>query len=237
MNSDKIFYTIVGAFTFLIFAGILFFANKNGPTVEQVNNDSEVLKTTDTLESIGNDPHTSLPIDEAKVVVVEFSDFQCPACKNAWSGVVSRIKADFGDQVAVVYRHFPLTSIHDYAFEASLASEAAANQDAFWEYHDELFRRQTSAGEPSLTEEDFIGIATELGLNVEQFTSDFNSSETEQKVREDMTYGTSIGVNSTPTFVVNGAVLNLRYADPYEYVSNILSDMGEEDTSAVEEQE
>lgn len=196
MNSDKVFYTIVGAVTLLIFGGILLFASRpaQNPTQQTINIEPQEL--------IGDEPHTNLSPDEAQIVLVEFSDFQCPACKSYYPQV-KQIKEDFGDTVSFIYRHLPLTSIHNYALNAAIASEAAGRQGKFYEYHDILFREQSDSQNP-LVEEDFISYAEELNLNVDQFREDYKSNEVRQLVLDDLKYANSIGLNSTPTFFIGG---------------------------------
>ena len=201
MNSDKVFYILVTAFTVLIFGGILFFATKpsssNSGTTLNVSNEEYPVD-----ELVGSSPNTSADVKKALVVIVEFGDFQCPACKTYWADLVG-IKEQFGDKVAVVYRQFPLTSIHSYAFDAAVASEAAAKQGKFFEYHDALFKNQTDDTNP-LKKEDYISFAKDLGLNVEQFEKDLADDATKTEVREDMEYGNTVRVNSTPTFFIDG---------------------------------
>lgn len=198
--NDKIFYVLVTAFTVVLFGGILFFATR--PTVSNQNPNTQQQTTVESSELVGDSPNVKGDLEKAKVVVVEFADFQCPACKGAW-GELARIPDDFGEDVAVVYRQFPLTSIHNYAYNASLASEAAAKQGKFFEYHDLLFRNQADTNNP-LTDEDFISFAQELELDVDQFKSDMDSDEIRDQVKEDMAYADSLGLNSTPTIYVDG---------------------------------
>ncbi len=195
MNSDKIFYIVVGLITVALFFGIIFFAG--GSTPNKINTKDI---TVDTL--LGNSYHSTIDPKKAKVVLVEFSDFQCPACKSAL-GEVSRIKEDFKDSVAIVYKNYPLTSIHNYAYKAAIAAEAAGKQNRFWDYHDILFREQKEVANP-LKDEDFYAFAKELKLNEEQFKKDYESTEAKSLVDEDIKLGDSLGIRGTPTFYLNG---------------------------------
>lgn len=141
--------------------------------------------------------------ENAQVVVVEFSDFQCPACA-AYEPVVDRMMEELGDQVAVVYRHYPLTSIHKNAQLAAQASEAAGRQGKFWEMHDKLFLQQTVWAEVTDPTEIFVEYAAEVGVNTEQFLADLNSDQVKELVAEDVTSGNRLGIQGTPTFYVNG---------------------------------
>lgn len=133
----------------------------------------------------------------AKVTVVEFSDFQCPFCSRAAS-VVTQIREKFGSQVRFVFRQFPL-GFHKHAQLAAQAALAANAQGKFWEYHDLLFKNQTALDEPALEK-----YATQLGLDPTKFKGALNDKETAAKVEADKALGNLAGVQGTPTMFVNG---------------------------------
>lgn len=136
---------------------------------------------------------------EASVSLVEFSDFQCPACGKAFKAVQD-ITQEFGDKIKFEYKHFPLTSIHRYAYQAATASECAADQGKFWEYHDLLFLNQAS-----LSKSDLFGHASQVeGLDAELFGDCLNSGVKEKYVDQDLALAQRQGYNSTPTFILNG---------------------------------
>jgi protein-disulfide isomerase len=138
---------------------------------------------------------------EALVTVIEFSDFQCPFCKQHVEETQPPLDEEFvdTDKVMWVYKHFPL-SIHPQAPAAGAASECAAEQGKFWEMHDLLFANQ---GEWSIEEPNpvFTGYATELGLDVDAFTACLESGEMDERVTSDMSEGAPF-VQGTPTFIV-----------------------------------
>ncbi|AFY73118.1 protein-disulfide isomerase [Synechococcus sp. PCC 7502] len=136
-----------------------------------------------------------------KLILTEFSDFQCPFCAKAHA-VVKQFIASRGDRVTLVYKHFPLTNIHPNAEPASLASWAAQQQNKFWEFHDGLFENQSQLGEDL-----YISLATKLGLNVQKFNSDRQSEAAKQAVNKDVELGKAIGVPGTPFFIINGVPL------------------------------
>lgn len=138
-----------------------------------------------------------------KVTMVEFSDFQCPACRAA-SPLIKSVLEQNPDSVELVYRHFPLEQIHQNARAAAIASEAAARQDAFWEYHDLLFEFQPDWAEESNPREMFIEYAQQLELDVEQFTADLDDPELDDLVEQDLRTAYTLGVSSTPTLFVEG---------------------------------
>lgn len=141
--------------------------------------------------------------EEAEVVVVEYSDFQCPACA-AYEPVVDRMLEELGDQVALVYRHYPLTSIHQNAQLAAQAAEAAGLQGKFWEMHDTLFLQQTVWSEVKDPTDIFVEYALDIGIEKETFLADLNSDKVKDLVAEDVASGNRLGIQGTPTFYVNG---------------------------------
>lgn len=138
---------------------------------------------------------------EIKVTVVEFSDFQCPACRAA-QGLVVQLEDREG--VRLVYRHFPLSSIHKNAQLAAEAAEAAYAQGKFWEMHDLLFERQQEWAEEKSPEVKFIEYAGELELDKDALTKALVDHTYRQLVVDDYQEGLRLGVNATPTFFVNG---------------------------------
>jgi len=133
----------------------------------------------------------------APVTVVEYGDFECPYCGQA-EPVVRELLGDFGD-VRYVWRHLPLSDVHPNAQLAAEASEAAANQGAFWEMHDLLLDHQ-NALDPS----DLMGYAEQLGLDTERFTNDLREHEGAAQIAEDVDSADISGVSGTPTFFING---------------------------------
>jgi protein-disulfide isomerase len=142
---------------------------------------------------------------EGQVELVEYSDLQCPACKSYYP-LVKQLVEEFSRDVKFVYRHFPLKQIHPNAELAARASEAAGQQDKFWEMHDLLFERQSewSHSSNNTARDQFIGYAISLELDRETFENDLDSDIVKEKVDNDYQSGVSAGVVGTPTFFVNG---------------------------------
>jgi protein-disulfide isomerase len=134
---------------------------------------------------------------EAPVTVVEYGDFECPYCGQA-EPVIRELLHDFGD-VRYVWRHLPLNDVHPHTQLAAEASEAAADQDAFWQMHDLLLSHQDA-----LRVSDLIRYADQLGLDVERFTNDVRQHVGADRVAEDVDSADLSGVSGTPTFFVNG---------------------------------
>ena len=137
-----------------------------------------------------------------KIIVAEFSDFECPYCSKAQT-VIKEFMSRNQNEVTLVYKHFPLTEIHAQAEPAALASWAAMQQGKFWEYHDALFEQQSKLGE-----EFYLELAKTLKLDVDRFNRDRKSEEAKAAIKRDFELGKSLGVRGTPSFVVNGIFLS-----------------------------
>jgi protein-disulfide isomerase len=133
-----------------------------------------------------------------KIIMAEFSDFECPFCARGHA-VVKEFMAKNQNDVTLVYKHFPLTDIHPQAEPAALASWAAFQQGKFWEYHDALFEQQKRLGE-----EFYVELANNLKLDIDRFNRDRQSKEAKEAIKKDFELGKSLGVRGTPSFVVNG---------------------------------
>ena len=139
----------------------------------------------------------------AKATLTEYADFECPACK-AYYPVVKQLQQDFGSKLNVVYRFFPLKTIHPNAVNSAKAGYAAALQGKFWEMHDKLFDTQDSWAPLSNPEPTFLGYAKALGLNVPLFQKDYEAATTESFVNDMYNGDVAMGLNATPTFFLNG---------------------------------
>jgi protein-disulfide isomerase len=161
--------------------------------------------TTGTLPSVSSADHV-LGSSTAAVTLIEYSDFECPACAT-YQPIVNELEKKYGDKIAVVYRYFPLRQIHKSADLAAQASEAAGLQGKFWEMHDLLFSRQTQWSTASDVKQTLIDYASELKLDTAKFTADLESQTVKDRVNIDVASGEAIGINSTPTFYLNGEKL------------------------------
>ncbi|CAN5594068.1 hypothetical protein BH18ACI3_BH18ACI3_16030 [soil metagenome] len=150
------------------------------------------------VQNISTDDDPSQGKLNAPVTVVMFSDFQCSAC-GAAHPVLKRVLVEYGDKIRLVVRDYPLTTIHENAFQAALAANAANAQGKFFEYIELLYRNQNALDDASLKK-----YAADLGLNVKQFELDLSSEKTAAEVRKDMADGSGYGIQETPTIFVNG---------------------------------
>lgn|SRR3989338_4530527 len=146
--------------------------------------------------------------ESPKVTIVEYGDFQCPACA-AYAPFIGGIIASYPDSVRVVYRHYPLKTIHFRAEAAALAAVAAGYQGKFWEMHDRIFAEQ-NVWSVKRGDADFEKYATEIGLDLNKFKQDINSFAAKERVDRDFKHGISLGINSTPTLYVNGKLFDNR---------------------------
>lgn len=192
MNSDNKFFVIVVVAVVAIAAAVVIFSKGNQPP-------SQLGDVVEIDYAAGQ----KMGSDEAKIKIVEFSDFQCPACAASDDPLFEAI-ADYQSDVQFIYRHFPLTSIHAKAIVAAQASEAAAAQGKFFEMKDLIFSGQGTWSNSNNAEAIFESYAESIGLDLTKYRADFRSSEFKKRINDDKAYGSSLGVNQTPTFFVNG---------------------------------
>jgi len=146
---------------------------------------------------VGERDHAQGPAD-APVTLVEYGDYECPYCGQAYP-IVKAVQARFGDRVRFVFRNFPIENAHPHAVHAAEAAEAAGAQGRFWEMHDRLFEHQRH-----LADGDLVEYALAEGLDGSRFAEDLTEHRFADRVREDFMSGVRSGVNGTPTFFVNG---------------------------------
>lgn len=137
------------------------------------------------------------------VTLVEFGDFQCPAC-GAYEPLVRKLTADNSGVLKVVFKHFPLTMIHQNALLAAKASEAAALQGKFWEMHDMLYDKQKEWSAAPNAFDLFVSYAQAIGIDTAKFGTDINNPSIEAKILAELQEGSRLGVQGTPTFFING---------------------------------
>jgi protein-disulfide isomerase len=155
-------------------------------------------------EPLGPADHVRGP-DHAPVALVEYGDFECPHCKKA-VGAVNLLLARFEEKVRFAFRPFPLEGVHPHALRAAEAAECAGGQGRFWEMHDLLFEKQAH-----LEPERLFDYARALGLDMARFTAEMDDEIYLQRVREHQKGGDASGVRGTPTFFVNGKLLDVSY--------------------------
>lgn len=157
--------------------------------------------------AVSADDDPSIGPRTAPVTVIMFSDFQCPACAGTHP-LLKRVMDEFPGKVRLVVRDFPLENLHENAFQAALAANAAHAQGKYAEYIELLY-----GGQADLSREKLVDHAKKLGLNVKQFEIDLNSEKNAAEVRKDMADGTALNIGGTPTIFVNGVKVRRLTAD------------------------
>lgn len=164
-------------------------------------------------------PAATIPIAKpnvkvsSPVVLEEYGDYQCPPCGLLYP-ILKQIEAEYGNQLKIVFHHFPLAKIHKNAMTAARAAEAARNQNKFWEMHDRLYRNQDAWKDLDDPRQIFMQYARELGMNADRFTRDLDSAQVEQRITDDMQKGASLGVTGTPTVFIEGHMLRYEATTP-----------------------
>ena len=153
--------------------------------------------------------------EDAPIILIEFSDFECPFCRSYFLEVLPRLKAAYHDQILYVYKDFPLTSIHPNAVPAAEAAHCAREQGAFWEFHDLLFSKRLELGSGA-----YLEYAAELELDMEDFTLCVEVRRYADIVRGSYDFASQFGIRSTPTFFINGIVV--IGSQPFEAFARII---------------
>lgn len=182
---------IVAVIVISVFGLIKLAGTPSSTGTPDINNNVPAISSSDI--TIGN--------KDSKVVLIEYSDFQCPACAYYYP-IVKQVVDDFKSQILFSYRFFPLSS-HKYANQASQAAYAAHLQGKFWEMHDLLFDNQQKWSESNEPEKIFLSYAEQLKLDIEKYKKDYSEGSTRKFIENQSNEGIVAGVNSTPTFFLN----------------------------------
>lgn len=197
-----------------------------GAAVANTNTSAQPAAPTDDATKIAkpssDDHYRGAEPSKAKVVLVEYSDFQCPYCDQLHP-TLERIVQENSDTVSWIFREFPLTSIHPQAQSAALAAECAGEQGKFWEYGDKLFDNQSTLGSDL-----YASLAKDLGLNEKKFSDCLSSAKYQSKITDSMNEADAAGVTGTPaTFVMKGTDLTtgqlVSGALPYDSFNSAIS--------------
>ncbi|GAB4504360.1 MAG: hypothetical protein Fur0043_13540 [Anaerolineales bacterium] len=156
-----------------------------------------------TRYEIPTDGFPSIGPEDAEIVIVEFSDFECPFCKRWHDQTYRPLMEAYPGKIRLVYRNLPLPELnHTNAVSAAEAAMCAGDQQAFWEFHDKLF-----SDEYGLGEEAYLKYAADLGLDVDAFTECITSRRHQEFVEKDRQFSKQLGVTGTPTFFINGLAI------------------------------
>lgn len=184
----------IGLATIIILVAGVFYLNGTNPQVTAEGTVDKKILIADTKNTVGK--------STAKVTVVEFADFQCPAC-GAAHPELKKLQAEYKDSVFFVFRHFPLSG-HKNAIKAAIAAQSAGAQGKFWEMHDLLFESQGQWAELDNPSDTFLGYAKSLKIDEGKFKADLEAEKDFSIVQADMRDGQKAGVSATPTIFVNG---------------------------------
>lgn len=199
-NEAKILIGIIIATVIILIGAVIFLSKPEAPVVV----DSSKLIRDNSLK---------ISTDSAKLTIVEFGDFQCPACKLAHPGL-KQVLSEYASSVNFVFRHYPLPQ-HKNAIIGAKAVEAANMQGKVWEMFDKLYDSQEEWAESNTPVDIFKQYAKELGMDVDKFASDINNPALQEKITSDISDGNAVGINSTPTLFFNGELYKkgVGYAD------------------------
>jgi len=167
----------------------------------------QYLAKSQDADSVGSIVDEFVSKEEGVATLVEFSDFQCPAC-GFYYPLVRELKKEFGDKLVVVYKHFPLKTIHKNAELAGRASEAALNQGKFGDMHNIIFEKQKEWSDSDQARSLFTAYAVSLGLDQVKFLADLDSDAVADKVSNDYQKGVSLKIRGIPTFFLDGKKIN-----------------------------
>ncbi len=151
----------------------------------------------------------------ATITLVEYSDFQCPAC-GAFQPIMNEVMAEFGDKVKFEYKHYPLVQIHPFAEPAARAAEAAGQQGKFFEYADILFAKQNEWSKSTNPTGFFKKYAEELGLDLTKFAQHQKSSLLQGNIKANMLEARELGLTGTPSFYLNGVKMEFSNYDDFK---------------------
>ena len=177
----------------------------------------------DPFPAPGAEPPHSFGAEDAKIVLEEFADFQCPACANV-SPVLKSIEHEFKGQVRVIFREFPMFPQHQQSVIAARVAEAAGLQNKFWEMHDTLYRNQAAWSKSSDVGALFENYATEIGLDVARFKRDVPSEAVRTRLALDLRRARTLKVKGTPTVYLNGAELSFAQTGTVEGLRKIVKE-------------
>lgn len=167
-----------------------------------LSSSSQQKVPTNSKDALVRADSNKIEVKDAKVTLVEFGDYQCPACAVA-QPAVEQIKTDYKGKITYVFRNFPLP-LHSNAKIGAEAAEAAGEQGKYWEMNNILYSRQSDWSENSNPLDLLVSYAKELNLDTARFKKSIDDYKFDEKIKGDQTDGETLGVNSTPTFFLNG---------------------------------
>lgn len=196
---------IIAAVLIVVIVGAYFLYNRSAGQKAAGNNSAKATPVTATNPVIapeGATPPNMLGSPTAAVTVEEFADFQCPSCGDKYP-IIKQVQSLYGSRIKFIFRNFPL-QMHDKAYDAAVAAEAAGIQGKFWDMQNQLYTNQKTWSVDPNYREVWAGYAQKIGLDVEKYKNDMAGLQTKSRVDADMARGRALQVNSTPTVYING---------------------------------
>jgi Na(+)/H(+) antiporter nhaA 2 len=204
---DNKFAIVFSVLVVAFLGGIIWLSSLEKIDLSKVDISKEIPATADS----GNIAEHVYSKSDSKVTLVEYGDYQCPGCKTA-SNRIKAIAEEYKGKINLVFRNYPLVSIHPNALAAASVAEAAGLQGKYWQMHDLLYDKQDEW--TSATANDrmdyFIEYANELKLNIDQFKKDIESEKVKAKIKYDQAIGAKAKVSGTPSFTLNGKDLDSK---------------------------
>lgn len=206
-NKNKTLIFAIAGFLFVAFFAAIIVFTKESKKVDSPTSQNGDVPINFTLDGAIKGP------ENAPITLVEFGDYQCPAC-GAYHPIVNEVLQKYPSDVKLLFKHFPISSIHPFALDAALAAEAAGQQGKYYEMHNLLYERQDEwTKDPKAKFEEY---AKEIGLDIDKFNEDIDRSDLKQKIDGQRVEGIDAGVNSTPSFFINGKkIVNPQNADGF----------------------
>lgn len=204
---NKIGWIIFSVVVVLVLGGLVAWTRIANPPIDLSGVDNNTVVSAS--EQNGNIADHTKGSDSNKILLIEYGDYQCPSCESAHPHV-NTLMEEYGDDVTLVFRNFPLTAIHPNARAAAAVAEAAGLQGKFWEMHDKLYETQGDWSNLDATQRTsvFGSYARALNLDMDKFNADIAEKPTNQKINFDLALGKQSGVSATPTFFLNGEQLD-----------------------------
>jgi protein-disulfide isomerase len=233
ISQSTVYYFLTGLLFFIAGFAVAWvtFATRNEDIKNAASSAAQQAVQTAIAEAVGRPAPTATPVPRqdikfdkdspawgspnAKITIVEYSDFQCPYCEQFYQNAYPLIKKNYGDKVRFVFQNYPL-DIHPDAAPAANAAACAEEQGKFWEYHDYLFSHQTDLSHDALIKD---AQAVNVG-NIKQFTDCFNANKYDEKIKSQIDAGSAYSVGGTPTFFINGTYL--AGAQPYSLFKKVI---------------
>lgn len=216
-------WIIFAAVCVAVLGALVYFSNNNRVDVSSV--DANAIQSANSQS--GNIGDHVFGKTGSKVTLIEYGDYQCPGCGNAYPKVKA-ISEKYQGQLAFVFRNFPITSLHPNARAAAAAAEAAGLQGKFWQMHNMLYEGQSSWENLNASERTdfFVDYAKQLGLNTDTFKTDLSNEKINQKISYDQALAKKVNVTGTPTFYLNGQEIDQdTWADQTKFDQRIATEL------------